>query len=93
MDFNEFLTLMSRKVNEIDTDTEIREAYRIFDKDDNGNISKEDLCNVFNYIKLNFNLKLNDDEINEIINYADHDKDGLIDFQDFSFAMSKYEAK
>ena len=39
IDFDEFLTMMARKMKETDTEEEIREAFKIFDKDNNGLIS------------------------------------------------------
>jgi Ca2+-binding EF-hand superfamily protein len=42
IDFPEFLTLMSRKMHDTDTEEEIKEAFRVFDKD--GNVC---LCAVF----------------------------------------------
>uniref|UniRef100_A0A9L0JUS6 EF-hand calcium-binding domain-containing protein 11 n=1 Tax=Equus asinus TaxID=9793 RepID=A0A9L0JUS6_EQUAS len=35
-DFPEFLTLMARKMKDSDSEEEIREAFRVFDKDGNG---------------------------------------------------------
>ena len=35
IDFPEFLTLMSRKMHDTDTEEEIKEAFRVFDKDGN----------------------------------------------------------
>lgn len=39
IDFDEFLQMMSRKMKETDTEEEIKEAFKIFDKDGNGYIS------------------------------------------------------
>ena len=36
IDFPEFLTMMARKMKDTDTEDEIREAFRVFDKDGNG---------------------------------------------------------
>ena len=36
IDFPEFLTMMARKMKETDSEEEIREAFRVFDKDGNG---------------------------------------------------------
>ena len=36
IDFPEFLTMMARKMKDSDSDEEIREAFRVFDKDGNG---------------------------------------------------------
>ncbi len=39
IDFPEFLTMMARKMKDTDSEEEIREAFRVFDKDGNGFIS------------------------------------------------------
>jgi len=36
IDFPEFLTMMARKMKDADTEEELREAFRVFDKDGNG---------------------------------------------------------
>ena len=46
IDFPEFLTLMSRKMHDTDTEEEIKEAFRVFDKDGNGFISAAELRHV-----------------------------------------------
>ena len=43
IDFPEFLTMMARKMKDTDTEEEIREAFRVFDKDGNGFISAAEL--------------------------------------------------
>ena len=36
IDFPEFLTMMARKMKDTDSEEEIREAFRVFDRDGNG---------------------------------------------------------
>lgn len=36
IDFEEFLNMMAKKVKETDSEDELREAFRVFDKDGNG---------------------------------------------------------
>lgn len=43
IDFPEFLTMMARKMKDTDSEEEIREAFRVFDKDGNGLISAAEL--------------------------------------------------
>ena len=43
IDFPEFLTMMARKMKDTDSEEEIREAFRVFDKDGNGFISAAEL--------------------------------------------------
>lgn len=49
IDFPEFLTMMARKMKDTDSEEEIREAFRVFDKDGNGFISAAELRHVRTY--------------------------------------------
>ncbi len=59
IDFPEFLTMMARKMRNTDTEEEIREAFRVFDKDGNGYISSAELRHVMT----NLGEKLTDEEV------------------------------
>ena len=48
IDFPEFLTMMERKMRDSDSDEEIKEAFKVFDKDGNGYISAAELRYVMN---------------------------------------------
>lgn len=43
IDFSEFCTMMTRTVEGVDEEQEIREAFTVFDKNGNGKISAEEL--------------------------------------------------
>ena len=45
-DFNEFLGMMKSKANEADQESDLREAFKIFDKDKNGYIDMKELKQV-----------------------------------------------
>ena len=55
--------------------------YRIFDKDDDGFISVEEL----RHIMQSLGEKLTDNELDEMVAEADSDKDGLINYQGIAF--------
>ena len=59
IDFPEFLTMMARKMKDTDSEEEIREAFRVFDKDGNGYISAAELRHVMT----NLGEKLTDEEV------------------------------
>lgn len=46
IDFPEFLTMMARKMKDTDSEEEIMEAFKVFDKDNNGQISAAELRHV-----------------------------------------------
>ncbi len=80
----EFLTMMARKMKDTDSEEEIREAFKVFDRDNNGFISAAELRHVMTSI----GEKLTDDEVDEMIREADQDGDGRIDCEDTSFPWS-----
>jgi calmodulin len=75
IDFDEFLTLMALKMKDTDTEEELIEAFKVFDRNGNGLISAADLRNVM--------MNLTDEEINEMIREADLDGDRHINYEEF----------
>jgi calmodulin len=76
VDFPEFLTMMSRKLKDIESEDELQEAFKIFDKDGNGLISASELRHVMT----NLGEKLSDEEVDEMIREADLDGDGQVNY-------------
>lgn len=86
IDFPEFLTMMARKMKDTDSEEEILEAFKVFDKDGNGFISAAEL----RHIMTNLGEKLTDEEVDEMIREADIDGDGQINYEEFvKMMMSK----
>lgn len=84
IDFQEFLEMMTKHMKETDTEQELKEAFKVFDKNGDGKISAEELKTVM----LNLGEKLTDDEINEMIREADANGDGQVDYEEFVKMMS-----
>jgi calmodulin len=66
---------MSQSVEEVDTEQELLNAFKVFDKDGSGTISSDELRNVLKSLGEN----LTDDEVEDMIKLADRDGDGQID--------------
>lgn len=77
IDFPEFLTMMARKMRDSDTEEELREAFRVFDKDENGYISAAEL----HHVMTNLGEKLTEEEVDEMIREADIDGDGQVNYE------------
>lgn len=71
--------MMARKMKDTDSEEEIREAFKVFDRDNNGFISAAELRHVMTSI----GEKLTDDEVDEMIREADQDGDGRIDCKSY----------
>ena len=79
IDFQEFLSLMARKMKLLDKEDELIEAFKKLDLDGTGKISKYQL----RYIILSTQNDFNADDIEELFKITDIDEDGNIDLHDF----------
>jgi len=81
IDFGMFLTIMTRKMKDTDSEEEIREACLVFDKDGTGSISSADLRHVMT----NLVEKLTDEEVDEMMRQVDVDGDGQVNIEGSTF--------
>ena len=70
---------MEKREDEVDTEQEIINAFRVFDKDGNGLISKAQLTTIM----ATLGDTLSNEEIEEMIIEADVDGDGFINYEEF----------
>lgn len=84
IDFFEFLTMMARKVKDVDADAELREAFNVFDKNGDGFISHDELSLVLK----NLGDPSSETDVAKMIKDADSDGNNLIDFEEFKKMMS-----
>merc|ERR1711868_9396 len=77
--FDEFVWLMSQDIHDEDIEDEIRDAFRVFDREGHGFISVIDLTDLLSKI----GEKLSMDEVEELISEADIDGDGNIYYDEF----------
>ena len=69
----------TRRMKDTDSEEELKEAFKVFDKDGNGFISAAEL----RHIMTNLGEKLTDEEVDEMIREADVDGDGQINYEEF----------
>jgi len=84
VDFEEFLALMAKKTKEAEDEQELREAFRVFDKNNRGVIDTNDLKTIFKAL----DPDMDDEEIEQIINEVDEDGSGTVDFEEFLKLMT-----
>ena len=68
--------MMSKKIKQSEDDRELREAFQVFDKDNDGFISAMELS----YVMTNLGENLSPKEVDEMIQEADLDGDGKVNF-------------
>ncbi|KYN05312.1 Calmodulin [Cyphomyrmex costatus] len=81
IEFNEFLQMMSKKMKSADGEDELREAFRVFDKNNDGLISSKELRHVMT----NLGEKLSEEEVDDMIKEADLDGDGMVNYEGNAF--------
>ena len=74
IDFKEFLGLMAKKMKENDSEDELIEAFKVFDRDGNGKISAHEL----RYVMLSSGEDLTEQDIQEMVLEAEMEMDLLI---------------
>ncbi|PUZ37085.1 hypothetical protein GQ55_9G089400 [Panicum hallii var. hallii] len=89
IDFQEFQSLIARKMKDGDGDEELKEAFEVLDKDQNGFISPNELRTVM----INLGEKMTDQEVEQMIREADTDGDGLVNYDEFVLMMKNAERK
>merc|ERR1712060_664618 len=83
IDFAEFLNLIARKIKDGDAEEELRAAFRVFDRDGNGLISASELRHVMTHL----GEKLSEEEVDIMIQEADVDMNGQINYEEFVRVM------
>ncbi|XP_052765961.1 calmodulin-like [Mya arenaria] len=81
--FEDFLKLMATKMKEPESEEDLNEAFRVFDKDGQGMISSAELRHVMT----NMGEKLTDEEVDEMIREADQDGSGMVNYLEFVKTM------
>ena len=79
IDFDEFMTLMIQNSPDTQTEDEVINAFRVFDKEGKGLISSAEL----KHIMMTIGDKMTEEEADEMVNEADIDEDGMINYEEF----------
>jgi Ca2+-binding EF-hand superfamily protein len=85
IDFGEWLILMTKRVNDKDSRANINKIFALFDDERTGFISIKNLRRVTQEI----GETVSEDELQELINRADTDKDGLVSEEEFYSILTR----
>ena len=84
IDFSEFLTLMSQHMGDSKRKSKHMDAFRVFDQNGDGFISKTELRRVMSKI----GQKVTDEEIDDMIKSVDMNDDGKVNYEEFTQLMT-----
>jgi Ca2+-binding EF-hand superfamily protein len=84
INFNEFLELMCDKMDQNDSEEEILEAFRIFDKGSKGYVTRVDFKQIMKYL----GETIEEDELDELMKDCDEDQDNQLNFEEFKKMMN-----
>lgn len=85
IDFEEFLMMMAKKMNDVDHEAEIKEAFEIFDREGSGFVTHADLKHAMYQL----GEKLTDEEVSEMLKEAETEKAGKMTWKEFYTIMMK----
>jgi Ca2+-binding EF-hand superfamily protein len=89
IDFDEFLDMMTQRVSTKDTRRDMHKIFAYFDEEKTGYISIKSLKKVVRELGEN----IDEAELQEMIDKADLDKDGLVSEEEFYAIMTKKEGR
>ena len=81
--FPDFVTLLTRKMKDYDTETELKELFENLDKEGKGYLNVEDLKELRETV----GEKYTTEELAEMLAEADIDHDGVLRYEDFTKMM------
>lgn len=84
IDFDQFLILYAKKKKEDDDEKELKEAFRVLDKDNKKVIPVDDL----RWIIRQLGDDITEEEIDDMIAMTDVDGSGTVDYDEFSALMN-----
>jgi len=85
IDFKEFLDMMTARMSDRDSREDIEKVFKLFDDEKTGRISIKNLRRVAREL----GETMDDSELQEMVERADNDGDGLVTLDDFYNIMTK----
>jgi len=88
VDFPEFARFMVRQMQLKENPEVLKEAFKIFDSDGSGSVSRQELVETMKDVMKGTGEDIPEDDIDEIIKEADKDGNGEIGYPEFLILMS-----
>ena len=86
--FNEYISILSRRLADSSLEEEEQAAFKLFDKSGKGKISIDDLRLVITSISTELvGHQITEEEIVHMFKIADKDGDGLLNYEEFNMMM------
>ena len=79
LDVDEFIDMMAAKTSDSDKESSLREAFRVFDRDSDGSVTKDE----FRAVMTRLGERLSDDEVDELIAQVDGDGNRELSYEEF----------
>lgn len=89
LDFSEFLDLMTARVSNKDTREDLKKVFSLFDEEKSGFIAIKNLKRVIRDLGEN----IDESELQEMIEKADQDNDGLVSEEEFYNLMTRKQLR
>ena len=80
----DFISLINKRMKNVESEEELIEMFKIFDKKGTGKVSSGDIRSVLDDI----DEPISQQELEELMSNWDRDKDGFLDFSEFKEMMS-----
>ena len=84
IDFLEFLEVMASKIGENSFEDDLREAFQLFDRDNNGYISKREM----RFVMSSLGEQITDAGVDNMMREVDLDGDGRVNYEGNTEAMA-----
>merc|ERR1711976_754517 len=89
VELNDFITVVKKKMQEDEDERELKEIFRVLDKDKKGEVPVSEL----RWILKNLGDDLTEEDIDDMIADVDTDGSGWVDYDEFAHLMLSEEIK
>lgn len=79
INFEQFMSIMNKRGKEVDLVEEYTEAFRVFDRDGNGTINKDELKQIL----ITLGDSISPEEVEYMLRDSDVNEDGMIEYKKF----------